>query len=97
MATLHIEHPITDYDTWRKAFDGLADVRRKAGVVSGRVARPYDDPKYIVLALDFDTTEHATAFLGFLESQVWASAETAPALAGHRRTAILESEPGTVI
>ncbi|HEY2594530.1 MAG TPA: hypothetical protein VGK33_11575 [Chloroflexota bacterium] len=97
MPTLHIEHPITDYDTWRAAFDGLIDARRKAGVVSGRVARPVDDPHYIVLGLDFDTTEHATAFLRFLETQVWASAATAPALAGQRRTAILEPEPAAVV
>lgn len=97
MATLQIEHPISDYDTWRTAFDGLIDARRKAGVVSGRVARPIDDPHYIVLGLDFDTVEHATAFLRFLETQVWASAATAPALAGRRRTAILGPEPAAVV
>ncbi len=80
MATLHIEHPITDFKTWRAAFDGLVDARRRAGVVGGRVARPADDSHYIVVGLDFDTTEHAAAFLHFLETQVWASAATAPAL-----------------
>ena len=90
MTTLHIEHPITDYDTWRTAFDSFADVRRQAGAVAERVARPVDDPHYIVVGLDFDTTDHATAFLHFLETQVWASATTAPALKGRPRTAILE-------
>ena len=97
MATLHIEHPITDYDTWRVAFDRLADARRNAGVLGGRVARPVDDPNYIVLALDFDTAEHASAFLRFLETQVWTSAAQAPALAGQRRTTILKSETAAVI
>ena len=97
MATLHVEHPITDYDTWRTAFEGLADARRRAGVIGGRVARPLDDPHYIVLTLEFDTTERATGFLRFLETQVWTSAAAAPALAGPRRTAILETEPAAVI
>ena len=97
MTTLHIEHPITDYDTWRAAFDRLADARRRAGVVAGRVSRPVDDPKYIVVNLDFDTAQHATAFLHFLETQVWASAAAAPALDGRPRTAILEPEVAVVV
>jgi hypothetical protein len=97
MTTLHIEHTITDYDTWRVAFDRLADARRHAGVVAGRVARPVDDPQYIVVTLDFDTVEHATGFLRFLETQVWASRSAAPALDGRPRTAILEPEPAAVV
>ena len=97
MATLHIEHPITDYGTWRTAFDRLADVRRSAGVVGGRVARPVDDPNYIVVSLDFDTTEHAAGFLGFLESQVWSSPAAAPGLGGRPKTAILEREALVVV
>jgi hypothetical protein len=97
MATLHIEHRITDYDTWRDAFDGFAEARRQAGVVGGRVARPINDPRYVVVTLDFDSTEHATAFLHFLETQVWVSATSAPALDGRPRTAILESVPAAVM
>lgn len=90
MVTLHIEHPITDYDTWRAAFDGFAEVRRKAGAVAERVARPVDDPRYIVVGLDFDTKDQAAAFLLFLETQVWTSPTSAPALDGRPRTAILQ-------
>lgn len=93
MTTLHIEHPITDYDTWRSAFDGFAQVRREAGVIGERVSRPVDDPRYIVVGLDFDSTEHAASFLRFLETQVWTSTTSAPALNGRPRTAILELGP----
>ena len=31
MATLHIEHPITDFETWTAAFERFADTRRRAG------------------------------------------------------------------
>ncbi|MCU1359488.1 MAG: Antibiotic biosynthesis monooxygenase [Ilumatobacteraceae bacterium] len=90
MVTLHIEHPIPDYKTWRDAFDSFADARRMAGVTAARVSRPIDDAMYVVAALDFDTADAATRFLGFLETQVWTSPERAPALVGRPRTMILE-------
>lgn len=97
MTTLHIEHPITDYDIWRAAFDRLGDARRRAGVIAGCVSRPVDDPNYIVVNLDFDSAERATAFLHFLETQIWASPAAAPALGGRPKTAILEPELATVV
>lgn len=54
MPTLHIEHPITDFDTWKSAFDRFAPARESAGVRHHRVQRPVDDPAYIVVNLDFD-------------------------------------------
>lgn len=90
MATLHIEHRITDFETWTTAFDRFADVRRDAGVRSHRVQRPVDDPGYVVIDLDFDTTDEAMAFLGFLNTKVWAVPQNAPALAGTPETMILE-------
>jgi hypothetical protein len=90
MATLHIEHPITDYAVWRAAYDRFAELRRSAGVVADRVSRPVDAPNDIVLELDFGSAEEATAFLRFLETEVWSSAERAPALAGRPRTLVLE-------
>jgi hypothetical protein len=95
MPTLHIEHPITDFDTWNHAFGRLADVRRKAGVRAQRVQRPVDDPRYVVIDLDFDTTDDAETFLRFLDTQVWKHRENAPALAGAPQTLILEPAPNT--
>ena len=89
MATLHIEHPITDFDTWVAAFDRFAEARSRAGVRSQQVQRPVDDPAYVVVDLEFDTTEAAEAFLTFLTSTVWARPESSPALAGTPRTTIL--------
>jgi hypothetical protein len=95
MITLHIEHPITDYETWRTAFDAFASARRQAGVVGEHVARPIDDPHYIVVALDFESTEQAVAFRKFLETKVWSSRETSPGLDGPPKTSILEPVPVT--
>ena len=93
MFTLHIEHPITDYSVWRDAFDRFAEIRRGAGVRAARVSRPFDDPCYIVVALDFGSLDEAVAFREMLETQVWTSAVNAPALAGRPRTRILEPAP----
>lgn len=90
MPTLHIEHPITDFDTWTAAFARFADVRRAAGVRAERVQRPVGSPRYVVIDLDFGTIDEAKAFLRFLETQVWGVRENAPALAGTPQTTILE-------
>ena len=93
MPTLHIEHAITDLDTWLAAFDRFADRRAAAGVIDQRIWRPADDQRYIVLDLDFATTGQATSFLQFLQTQVWATPGDAPALAGTPKTTILEAVP----
>lgn len=90
MATLHIEHPITDFETWAAAFNQFATAREAAGVLAERVQRPVDDPCYVVVDLDFDTVEAAEAFHRFLRAAVWAVPENAPALAGTPKATILE-------
>lgn len=91
MPTLHIEHAITDLDTWQGAFEALHEVRRQAGVVAEVVRQPVDDPNRVVLDLEFDTTEHASAFLDFLQTHVWAVPENAPALAGIPTATVLDT------
>jgi hypothetical protein len=90
MATLHIEHAITDLDTWLSAFNGFASARRSAGVRAERTQQPLHDAGYIVVNLDFATADEAQAFLSFLKDQVWAIPANAPALAGTPKTMILE-------
>jgi hypothetical protein len=34
LATLHVEHPITDFAAWKAAFDRFADKRADAGVTA---------------------------------------------------------------
>jgi hypothetical protein len=89
MPTLHIEHPITDFEAWSAAFNRFADARRQAGVRSHRVQRPVQDPNYVLVDLEFDTTEAAEVFLGFLTTTVWATPNNSPALAGTPLTRIL--------
>jgi hypothetical protein len=90
MATLHIQHPITDFATWQSAFNRFAEARHHAGVRAQRVQRPVDNPRFVVIDLDFDSADAAQSFLGFLSTQVWANPESSPALAGIPETMILE-------
>jgi hypothetical protein len=90
MTTLHIEHPITDLNVWLAAFDRFAEARANAGVRAQRVRHPIDDPNYIVVDLDFTTTQEARQFLAFLENMVWSSTDNAPALAGTPQTKLLQ-------
>lgn len=90
MPTLHIEHSITDFETWKAAFEGFADFRLQGGVRRYRLQRPVDDPQYIVVDLDFDTADEATKFREALKTKVWPSREFAPTLVGTPQTKILE-------
>ena len=91
--TLHIEHPITDFETWVAAFDRFAGARRDAGVRAHSVRRPVDDPCYVLVDLDFDTEDAALAFQTFLHTVVWATPANAPALAGTPETTLLQLMP----
>jgi hypothetical protein len=91
MVTLHIEHPITDFSTWKAAFDRFAEMRERSGVHGHRIQQPVDDAYYVVIDLDFGTVDEAEKFLNFLQTNVWASRENAPGLGGTPRTKILEA------
>lgn len=91
MITLHIEHPITDLGTWKEAFDRFADRRRDLGVCDERVRHPEDDDKYILVDLDFSTREQAQDYLHFLQTTVWASRDSSPALAGTPQARLLKA------
>jgi hypothetical protein len=90
MVTLRIEHAITDYDTWQRAFDGFSDARANAGVRGYAIRQPAGDPAFLTLDLEFDAAAQAEAFAAFLHTRVWATPESSPALAGRPRTQVLE-------
>jgi hypothetical protein len=90
-ATLHIEHPITDLETWLGAFTRFEEARKRAGVRAQRVHQPIHDDRYIYVSLDFDSVEQAGAFKQFLETTVWTSPEASPGLGGTPTATVLTS------
>ena len=91
MFTLSIEHAISDFATWKQAFDRFAEARQQAGVVSHRIRRPVDDLHYLIIELEFDAQAHADNFRRFLHNVVWTNREASPALAGAPTSRILEA------
>jgi hypothetical protein len=86
MFTLKIEHAIVDFETWKTAFDHDPAGRQQAGVRRYRVFRPVDDPRYVIIDLDFDGAAEAQAFLESLR-RLWSRVELTP---------LLSREPGAV-
>ena len=93
MTTLRIEHPISDFQVWKTAFDGFAEARANAGVRGFMIRQPVDDPQYLMVDLEFDTAEQAETFAKFLEQHVWSSPAASPGLAGTPQTRILDVVP----
>ena len=74
MIVLQIEHKISNYDGWKKAFDSDPIGRKKSGVKRYRIYRPVDDPNYIIVDLEFTDIEHAQMALQALKS-LWSKVE----------------------
>jgi hypothetical protein len=79
MFTLKIEHPIRDFETWKAAFERDPIGRKQSGVRRYRVCRPTDDPRYVLIDLDFAEATQAQAFLEALR-QVWSRVDLSPGL-----------------
>lgn len=74
MPVLRIEHSVPDYAAWKKAFDNDPVGRKRGGVRRHQVSRPLDDPRYVMIDLEFDTRQEAEAFGGALRN-VWRQVE----------------------
>ena len=70
MFILRIEHPVPDYDGWKKAFDSDPVDRKRSGVRSYWIARAADDPNYIMIELEFETRDQAEGLLAAMR-KVW--------------------------
>ncbi|HEY3228566.1 MAG TPA: hypothetical protein VGJ87_05050 [Roseiflexaceae bacterium] len=89
MTILHIEHPIRDFDSWQAAFERDPAGRERSGVRRYRVLRSIDDPNYVMIDLEFDSSSAAEAFLAAMR-EVWRSPVAAPALVGSPQARIVE-------
>ena len=61
MFVLQIEHPVFDFESWKKAFDSDPVGRERSGVRRYCILRPTDNPKYIMVDLEFDDVQKAEA------------------------------------
>ena len=74
MTILQIEHKIPDFGIWKKAFDSDPINRKKSGVIRYSILQPVDDPKYIIIDLEFDNLKNAEDSLVSLQ-KLWEKVE----------------------
>ena len=74
MIILQIEHPVPDFDGWKKAFDSDPLNRKKSGVKSYRIFRAIGNPNYVVIELEFDNLKDAEAMHEALK-KLWGRVE----------------------
>jgi hypothetical protein len=74
MLSVQIEHPVRDYSDWKAAFDRDPARREASGVRRYRVYRPVDDPRYVIVELDFDAREPAERFVATMRG-IWQQVE----------------------
>jgi ribosomal protein L35AE/L33A len=74
MVMVRIEHPVPDFEGWKKAFDSDPVNRKKSGVRRYRILRPVDDPRYVMIDLELDTRKQAEELLAALRV-LWGQVE----------------------
>jgi hypothetical protein len=87
MTILQIEHPVPNYEGWKKAFDSDPIDRKKSGVQRYRVYRANNDPNYVIVDLEFADLNSAQMTLNALQN-LWSKVQGTVML--HPRARILD-------
>ena len=74
MYILQIEHPVPNYEGWRKAFENDPIDRKGSGVQHYRISRKPDDPNYVMVDLEFNSLDEAEACHAKLRT-LWSQVE----------------------
>jgi hypothetical protein len=70
MHILRVEHSVSDFDAWKQVFDSDPIGRKERGVRRYRILRQVDDPSYVLIDLEFDSSDEAETFAAALR-EVW--------------------------
>jgi hypothetical protein len=63
MVHVLIRHKVTDYNRWKQTFDSHLNTRKHAGETGCRIFHTVDDPREVVLFLDWEGIEQARKFM----------------------------------
>ena len=96
-ATLHIEHPVRDFDAWKRVFDGFHDFRVEHDVRSFRVGRRVDADSNVAIDLVFDSADAAATFHRALQERVWSRRQATDLLTSAPSAVILNMVEDTII
>lgn len=90
MFIIRIEHTVPDFESWKKeGFDNDPVDRKGSGVVRYRILRPVNDPKYVMIDLEFNSSIKAEAMLVKLKN-LWGNVKTRFDWVENPRTHIVE-------
>jgi heme-degrading monooxygenase HmoA len=62
-----VRHGVSDFDAWKKVYDGFASVQAEHGVRAHQVLRSIDNPNEVIVTHTFDSTDAARAFFAMQE------------------------------
>jgi hypothetical protein len=88
MFILRIEHPVPDYDAWKRTFDSDPLDRKGSGVRRYRVQQPADDANYVIVDLEFESREQAAAMQAALY-RLWGRVQQ-EGLIGRQQARVIE-------
>lgn len=74
MIVLQIEHPVPDFDGWKKAFASDPIDRKGSGVKRYRVYHPVENQNYVIIELEFEELQQAENALAALQ-KLWKNVE----------------------
>ncbi len=60
---LMVEHRVTDWDAWKRAFDGHRHVQERYGATGYLLYRREDDPDVVTVTLQFPSREQLQGFM----------------------------------
>jgi hypothetical protein len=70
MPVVRIEHSVPSFEKWKQVFDSDPANRKRSGVRRYQVYRLQNDPNYVMIDLEFDTTGEAEAFVQTMQ-RIW--------------------------
>jgi len=91
---LRIEHPVPDYDGWKRAFDSDPLDRKGAGVRRFIIFRSVDATNHVSIDLEFESLSQAKALLSALQA-MWERIEGT--VMSNANAQILEEVEDTVL
>jgi hypothetical protein len=62
-----VRHEVQDFATWKRAFDGDGEARRRAGIIGHAVNRSVKKPNLVVVYLQAESVDSLRAFAGRAE------------------------------
>jgi quinol monooxygenase YgiN len=63
MVHVLVRHKVSDYNRWKQAFDSHLNTRKHGGETGFRIFHTVDDPREVVLFLDWENIEQARKFM----------------------------------